>query len=738
MKYRKAVAPSMGSMPTMSTGGIAIPRRKMKSFKIDEISLVDKPAQEGALATISKRALEKKWPSGGSKSGGGKPKSSGAGSGLARSIRGLTSRHRLASPVARYLRVQQQSEGKRLLNHIRDFQRQRNVNFNSPRHQIAEALVNHVNAGGTPSKWKDLTAQYYGFQNHAAAQSAVPKPSEPYVSSPDDLTIKRRTMEGRVRKFNSGASAEDIARYNEDAQRGDRFHDHIRNFEQQQGITAASPPEKISEAIARSTANTGEDPRNWRDMISRHYGFRDFNHAQEHNQTNQNEALINRLQASVGGGMGKRELDRIIKMVLLDGVEDFTHGIAKGAGQIEKAAPFVSALDLSLRSILADNSLGNNDRLLMLRKSVVDFLGAAQAELPGMTTYVRKSADPDLERSSDQMNLRQLQKKMSVLNNKLDATMAKLSSRGGGPEEDSDEFGKGFDDAYDDEELFKAYKAKKKPPMDDTGDGMGEGDIAGKLHALFGGGPASKARRHQNPNADMSMDGGNDIRAEVNPDNADQLDPSQQDDMGVDDPDPDDYGMGKKMKTGPREGLITTEGEEEDTIAAGSKNPIGGVGKRTRLNETLQVGARLVTKADVGVDMFDILKAQQEEMATISKALDDERNTRELLEFSKVADSELSHLPGRTEEKARLLKSLADYLEPDERRLLSSMLKSGDRSAGTAFKTFGHSVAKARTAASFQKRVSDIRARDNCSNVEAMQKARQEHPDDFEAYQAGQ
>lgn len=600
-KFNKAVTPSApsGAPPSISmAGAMGIPRRKMKSFKIDEISFVDKPAQEGALATIEKRRTEKP---------------------------GLIGR------------------------------------------------------------------------------------------------LARSVGMGKVSKFNSGASAEDIARYNDGSEQGDRFHDHIRMFEQQQGITNDTPKKKISEAIVRSAGSMADDPRNWRDVIARHYGFRDFGHAEDHAQGNkQNAALVSRLQGAVG--VNKRALDKIIKMVLINGTDEFTKGIAKNDGGMENARPLVKALDLSLRSILSDTNVNDSDGLVMMRKSALDFLKVAKRALPGIEGYVQKSLDPDVERSGELMNLRQLKKKMDVLNTKLDAVLTKRRADEDG---DDDEFGKGFDDDADDGDDGSLFKAGYKAADDSADEGPGdESDVAQRLNAMFGRG-ASKAR------GGMSMD---DIRSEINAENADQLD-QEPDPEDPDDPMDD---MGKKMKTGPRRGEVTTEGEEEDKISAGSKTPIGGVGKRTRLNESMVIGDRVIHKSVIGADMFEVLKAQKEETDRIAKALEDERDTRELLEFAKVAETELPHLPGTTESKARLLKNLAGYLDEGERRLLTQMLKSGDRSAGTAFKTFGHKAEKARSSVDFQKRVSVIKSRDNCSHTEAMQKARKEHPDEFEAFQYGQ
>jgi hypothetical protein len=440
-------------------------------------------------------------------------------------------------------------------------------------------------------------------------------------------------------------------------------------------------------------------------------------------------------QAGATAAIMKRDdrLDRFIQGFLIE--PGLANSLAKSDGSDgDKARMYLKALDTSLRSILDDPNLGGTDRLVMLRRSASDFLQVAKDELPGIEGYIRKS----LGSRSDEMNLGQLRKKMDSLNSKLDSVLSKRQRREDDDEiEKFDDDGNESDDSDDGTTLFKAKK-----PGSDSGS---EDDIAGRLAALFG-----RTNKKKGPQITITEDDGDDpedapdVRQEVTQDNADQLD--EGDDMGkaaYDSETGGGKGKGKK-KTTVREGFVTTEGEEEDKIAAGSATPIGGtghMGKRTRLqDETLEIGDRMIRKSDVGHDLFELLKAQADETERVAKALDDERTTRELLEFAKVAEEELGHLPGTVEEKAHLLKNLAEYLDQDERLLLSKMLKSGDRSAGTAFKTYGHQagLSKAGGGTSFQKRVATIKSRDNCSNTEAMQKARREDPEGFEAYQVGQ
>lgn len=452
-------------------------------------------------------------------------------------------------------------------------------------------------------------------------------------------------------------------------------------------------------------------------------------------------------QAGAVATMMKRDdsVDRFIEGILVS--PDLANAIAKvDSSEADKGKIYLKALDTSLRSILGDTNLRDEDRLVMLRKSASDFLQVAKDELPGIEGYIRKS----LGSRSDEMNLGQLKKKMDQLNTKFDRVLKRREQDDDEFEKgDDDEFEKGEDEGDEDGVLFKAKK-----PSQDSGGENGD-DVAARLAQLFGRKHAAKGPTITISEDDSSDTGdGTDVRQEVTEDNQDQLD--EGDDMGKaygSDTGGTGYEMGsagtkgkrKKPKTTVREGFITTQGEEEDKIAAGSTTPIGGhghdrMGKRTRLrDEILEIGDRTIAKSDVGDDLFEVLKAQAEETERVAKALDDERDLRELVEFAKVAEDQLSHLPGSVEEKARLLKNLSEYLDDDERKLLTKMLVSGDRSAGTAFRTFGHKIDKGLgSPASFQKRVAAIKSRDGCSNIEAMQKARREDPEAYDAYQAGQ
>lgn len=315
----------------------------------------------------------------------------------------------------------------------------------------------------------------------------------------------------------------------------------------------------------------------------------------------------------------------------------------------------------------------------------------------------------------------QLQKQMGALGKKLDAVVTKLQRR-----DETDERRH-----RDDESFFKG--------------GDDEEAAAARLQNLFGANKAGDEEEEFSEEEEIVI--GTEGEEE-------EEDDDYQMKAG------DDYEMmppprknrQKAADTDEGEGLVTTEGEEEEPIAAGDTEPIGEgdkdtraavASKRVRMNkgtdESLMIGDQVIMKSRVGADMFSIIKAQQAQVKALEKVARQERDARELVEYGKVADDELSELPGTPERKARLLKRLSHSLDSGDRQLLTSMLRAGNRASQAAFKTYGHgggdSLQKARGGSNFEKRVADIRSRDGGTRVQAMQKARVEYPDEFEAYQ---
>jgi len=143
-------------------------------------------------------------------------------------------------------------------------------------------------------------------------------------------------------------------------------------------------------------------------------------------------------------------------------------------------------------------------------------------------------------------------------------------------------------------------------------------------------------------------------------------------------------------------------------------------------------------------EMFEFLKAQQEENVALAKSAADERELREMSEFTKRAETEFEHLPGTPIAKAKALKMLND-LPNEELSAITKMLEAGEKAIKGAFTFTGHRggrgdpIVKNGNAdgAAFMKRVSDIQKTEGLKQTEAMSKARKLHPEEFEAYRNG-
>ena len=148
--------------------------------------------------------------------------------------------------------------------------------------------------------------------------------------------------------------------------------------------------------------------------------------------------------------------------------------------------------------------------------------------------------------------------------------------------------------------------------------------------------------------------------------------------------------------------------------------------------ESLTFDGRCIAKADIGDDLFGVIKAQSER---ITKA----ENDRLMAELRKRADDEYSHVAGSTDERASILKALGGLPESD-RKAFEKVLQANEKLAKMAFAGVGFSGRGnpddiKKNGADFLAKVNEIKARDKLDRAGAMTKARQEHPDLFKAYQ---
>lgn len=148
------------------------------------------------------------------------------------------------------------------------------------------------------------------------------------------------------------------------------------------------------------------------------------------------------------------------------------------------------------------------------------------------------------------------------------------------------------------------------------------------------------------------------------------------------------------------------------------------IGEISVVDRPAQHGATAVIMKRAPGQFYNVKKVATKEtaMSNLSDVI-----AQDYLE--KRAEDELGHLPGTIEEKAALLKAIAEM--PDgPRKSMETMLKTADRAGRLYFGGIG------KNGTGFTKKIAEIRKRDRCSRTEAMSKAREEFPEEFDEYQS--
>lgn len=104
-------------------------------------------------------------------------------------------------------------------------------------------------------------------------------------------------------------------------------------------------------------------------------------------------------------------------------------------------------------------------------------------------------------------------------------------------------------------------------------------------------------------------------------------------------------------------------------------------------DEVLKVGGAEIRKSD-NPAMFEIVKAQQADIAKAREDVAKERDARELVEMTKRAEGEFGNLPGEPVAKAKVLKAVAAMPET-ERTELEKILKAANTAMKGVFKVVG-------------------------------------------------
>lgn len=171
--------------------------------------------------------------------------------------------------------------------------------------------------------------------------------------------------------------------------------------------------------------------------------------------------------------------------------------------------------------------------------------------------------------------------------------------------------------------------------------------------------------------------------------------------------------------------------------AAERKKKIG----KSSDEETITFKGRTIRKSAENADMFEMMKAQNEEIELAQKAAAEERDARQMSQYEKVAADSYTNLPGTPLEKAKVLKGI-ETLDESVQTTIVKMLTAGEGAIKAAFNRVGsggddihrHSGLRKNGAHPFMTKVNEIKKRDNLGHAAALTKARQEFPAEFEEY----
>lgn len=94
-------------------------------------------------------------------------------------------------------------------------------------------------------------------------------------------------------------------------------------------------------------------------------------------------------------------------------------------------------------------------------------------------------------------------------------------------------------------------------------------------------------------------------------------------------------------------------------------------------DETFESGGGTIRKSEVGETVFKALKDSKTRADNAEKIAKEERDKRELQDFSKTAEATYGNLPGSTDEKGAVLKAI-DGLSEVVQKTLEGMLKAGN------------------------------------------------------------
>lgn len=159
----------------------------------------------------------------------------------------------------------------------------------------------------------------------------------------------------------------------------------------------------------------------------------------------------------------------------------------------------------------------------------------------------------------------------------------------------------------------------------------------------------------------------------------------------------------------------------------------------TAVTDSVVIEGEVISKAEVGEGVFNVLKAQSEKIEKQAGDIKKAQDEAEMERLRKRADDEFEHVPGSTEERAQMLKAIS-ALPKALQQSFTKVLLNSEKITKDAFSAIGTKGGKGteemqKTRRDFEAKVTEIAKRDTISRNDAMSKARHEDPEGFKAYQ---
>lgn len=193
-----------------------------------------------------------------------------------------------------------------------------------------------------------------------------------------------------------------------------------------------------------------------------------------------------------------------------------------------------------------------------------------------------------------------------------------------------------------------------------------------------------------------------------------------------------------KMSDDEREYCSGMSAEEKKTFAGMSADDRKKKMGVKKADESVVVAGVTIYKSKVGDGTFEVLKAQQKQLDDQKDEIAKANEAAEVAKIEKRVDAEFKNVVGKTDVKAKLFRHVAKAGK-DVQDAFETIMKAAEQLTTRGFERVGHGNGKvdvSKGERAFLTKVSEIQSRDKITKHQAMSKAREEFPEEFEAYQS--